>query len=95
MATKNGKQIFKCKTWIPEKAMTENKLRQTAEKAATIWEKEVVEQYKNEKSAFVPAEITLRDFAEKVWFPSRMSERDHSASTIAFHGYLLKTILLA
>lgn len=89
----NGKQIFRCKTWTPKKAMTESKLKQTAEREATIWENEVALQHKNEKKAFVPAEITFKDFTEKVWFPSKMSEKDHRASTIAFHSYLLKIIL--
>jgi len=32
----NGKQIFKCKTWIPEKKMSKNKLITLAEKEATL-----------------------------------------------------------
>ena len=32
----DGKQIFKCRTWIPEKTMAESKLLSLAEKEAAI-----------------------------------------------------------
>lgn len=38
----NGKQIFKCKTWKPEKTMTESKLILQAEKEATVWEYQIL-----------------------------------------------------
>ena len=32
----NGKQVFKCTTWIPDKTMSEGKLTALVEKEATI-----------------------------------------------------------
>lgn len=88
-----GKQIFKCKTWVPDKFSTESKLMQQAEKESVIWEYEVTKEYEQEKKSVAPQEITLADFTEKIWFPSQMNEKDHRCSTIAFRRYLLKVIL--
>ena len=35
---KDGKQIFRCKNWIPEKDMTEKKLLALAEKGTILFE---------------------------------------------------------
>ena len=40
-----GKQIFRCKNWIPEKDMTEKKILALAEKEAILFEYEAAAQY--------------------------------------------------
>ena len=45
----HGKQIFRCKNWIPEKDMTEKKLLALAEKEAILFEYEATTQYPVEK----------------------------------------------
>ena len=86
----NGKQITKCKTWIPPKTTNEQKLRAIAEKEATVWEFEAARMWKDENKRTSRSEITFADFVEKIWFPSQMSEKDHRRSTISFHTSLLK-----
>lgn len=89
----NDKQIFKCKTWIPAKAMSQSKLLLQAEKEATIWEHEAQEQFALEQKLFSPEEISFVDFTENKWFPSEMNNDEHRPSTIAFRRFLLKIIL--
>ena len=50
----DGKQQFKCKTWIPDKQMTESKLLALAEKEAIIWERQVQEDIEEQENAFKP-----------------------------------------
>lgn len=85
----NGKQIFKCRTWTPEKAMSEKKLLQQAEKQSIIWEKEMSEAYQAEKEMIIPDKITLTDFIDKKWFPCEMDNNEHRPSTISFRRYML------
>lgn len=89
----NGKQITKCKTWIPPKTTNEQKLRAIAEKEATVWEFEAARMWKDENKRTSRSEITFADFVEKIWFPSQMNEKDHRRSTVSFHTSLLKIIL--
>lgn len=89
----NGKQVFKCTTWIPEKAMGENKLIALAEKEATIWEHNLLCTLAEEKRATSPEEITFKDFVEKKWFPTELNNTEHRNSTIAFRQYLLIVIV--
>ncbi len=88
-----GKQIFKCKTWSPKAISSESKITAQAQKEAIIWERQIAEEYQKSMQAFSPAEITLSDFVEKHWLPSQMNNKEHRASTVAFHTYLLKIIL--
>lgn len=89
----NGKQIIRCKTWTPPKAMSEAKLTALAEKQAAVWESEAAQALKAENKRISPSEITFGDFVEKIWFPSQMNEKNHRRSTINFHASLLKIIL--
>lgn len=89
----NEKQIFKCKTWQPPQKATESKLLQLAEKEAIVWERQAAAQYEEEKQAFKPNEILFQDFVQKVWFPTKINEKELRATTIAFHSYLLKIII--
>lgn len=88
----NGKQIFKCKTWKPEKAMSEGKLILQAEKEATIWEHQTFEEINNQKQRLSPSEITFESFVKNIWFPNQMNDKEHRVSTIAFHNSLLRII---
>lgn len=88
----NGKQKFKCMTWIPEKEMTSKKLMQTAQREATIWEHGVIshenEQRRKNESQF----ISFNDFAENIWFPKEIDNGEHRKSTVAFNANMLKVI---
>ena len=64
-----GKQIFKCKTWIPEKSMSENKLIALAEKEVMIWESLFIKELSENKRQITPTAITLGTFIEEVWIP--------------------------
>ena len=86
----NGKQQFKCKTWIPDKQMTESKLISLAEKESIIWEREVLTKQEN---AFNPTEITFERFVQDVWKPAKMNLNEVRHTTIAFNGYILKIII--
>ena len=88
-----GKQVFKCKTWIPDKNMTEKKLLALAEKEAILFEHEAAAQYEEEQKAFKPNEILFQDFVQRIWFPAKINEKEVRATTIAFHSYLLKIII--
>ena len=89
----NGKQIFKCRTWKPEKELTEKRLIQQAEKQAVIWEKEMSAEYELEKLLVAPEKILLSDFIEKMWFPKEVDNNDHRPSTIEFKRYMIITII--
>lgn len=87
-----GKQIFKCKTWTPQKTMAESKLIAQAEKEAAIWErtisKEIIVQAKEQKASDIPFYV----FVHTIWLPSQTRDKEYRASTIAFHSYILKII---
>ena len=88
-----GKQIFRCKNWIPEKDMTEKKLLELAEKEAILFEYEAAAKYEEERKAFKPNEILFNDFVQKVWFPEKINPKEVRATTITFHSCMLKIIL--
>ena len=88
-----SKQIFKCKTWIPDKEMTEKKLLALAEKEAILFEYEAAAHYEEEQKAFKPNEILFQDFVQKIWKPAKINEKEVRPTTIAFHTYLLKIIV--
>ena len=89
----NGKQVFKCTTWIPDKTMSEGKLTLLAEKEATIWEHDLIGAMEAERRATSPEEILFKDFVEKKWLPTELNNAEHRNSTIAFRQYLLRVIL--
>ena len=88
-----GKQIFRCKNWIPDKNMTEKKLLALAEKEAILFEHEAAAQYEEERKAFKPNEILFNDFIQKIWFPAKINLKEVRPTTIAFHSYILKIVL--
>lgn len=89
----NGKQVFKCVTWTPDKTMSENKLIALAEKEATIWEHDLTSALAEEKRINSPEEITFKEFVENKWFPNELNNAEHRNSTIAFRRYLLSIIV--
>lgn len=89
----NGKQIFRCITWVPQKNMTEKKLYQIAEKEATLWERQIQEQYKSENKTVVPTEIEFDTFVNDIWIPSLSTNKKLRPTTITFRMYILKVIL--
>lgn len=88
----NGKQRFKCMTWIPEKFMSDKKLLQTAQREATIWELGVIKNEKEKKLKKEPQFITFNEFAENIWFPKEIDNSEHRKSTVAFNANMLKVI---
>ncbi|MBQ7948842.1 MAG: site-specific integrase [Clostridia bacterium] len=89
----SGKHIVKCKTWFPDREMTEKKLRALAEKEAILFEHEAAAQYEEEQKRFNPSEITFADFVEQVWLPSKINMDEVRTTTIVFHKSMLKIIL--
>ena len=88
-----GKQIFKCKTWTPEKQMTEKKLLTLAEKEASVWERHLLEEITLEKQSLVSTNITIEQFVNEMWFPNQMNDKERRPSTVSFHRYMLNVIL--
>ncbi len=88
-----GKQIFKCTTWTPEKQMSEGKLLTLAEKEATIWERQMQDEFLAKQNALKPSEITFGDFVEHIWLPAQREHKDLRPSTISFQSSMLKNIL--
>ncbi len=71
----NGKQIFKCMTYTPEKQMSESRLTAQAEKQAVLWEQQVIQEYAA-KQAENASRITFENFVNTVWFPSQMNDTE-------------------
>ena len=88
----DGKQLFKCCTWIPEKTMAESKLLSLAEKEAAIWERKLLEEYHDKQGIHNP-EITFNEFVQSVWIPAQLNPQEHRPTTITFHTCMLKNIL--
>lgn len=89
----SGKHIVKCKTWFPDREMTEKKLRALAEKEAILFEYEAAAQYEEEQKRFKPSEISFADFVEQIWLPSKINVDEVRTTTIVFHKSMLKIIL--
>ena len=89
----SGKHIVKCKTWYPDREMTEKKLCALAEKEAILFEYEAAAQYEEEQQAFKPNEILFQAFVQKVWMPSKIEVEGVRPTTIAFHSYILRIVL--
>ncbi len=88
----HGKQIFKCKTWIPDKRTTEKKLLELAEKESIIWERQAAAKYEEEKQALKPNRILFNDFIDVVWYPSLTGEKENRHTTLTFYNSLLRVI---
>lgn len=89
----NGKQIFKCKTWVPDKQMSENKLKALAKKEAIIWEEQLTENVCNIQQISINKHITFEEFINTVWFPEYMNTDNRRAATVKFHKLNLRIIL--
>ena len=95
----NGKQLFKCTTWTPDKVMSENKLLALAQREAILWEnaligeKESISESIEEKQNSPQEEITFQEFVEDKWIPNELNNGEHRDSTIAFRRYLLLVIV--
>ena len=91
----NGKQIRKYTTWpIPPDSSTA-KAKKAAERAADIWEQELMNEYHKKleaesagKAYQIPAEKRHDDFVSfvnDVWFPLQVRDGKHKPKTIAFY----------
>ena len=94
----DGKQIIKCKTWSPDKSISESRLKKLAEKEAAAWEREllsqpVVPEVVRTVSVTSKDHILFNDFVNDIWFPAQISEKELRPTTIEFKKHLLKTIL--
>lgn len=99
----NGKQIRKYTTWpIPPDTSTA-KAKKAAERAADIWEQELISEYHKKleaesagKTYQIPAEKRHDDFVSfvnDVWFPLQVRDGKHKPKTIAFYESMTKLLL--
>ena len=99
----NGKQIRKYTTWpIPPDTSTA-KAKKAAERAADIWEQELMNEYHKKleaesagKAYQIPAEKRHDDFVSfvnDVWFPLQVQDGKHKPKTIAFYESMTKLLL--
>ena len=89
----DGKQIFKCCTWIPEKQIPESKLLSLAEKEAAIWERKLIEEANTKQSSRTAQEMNFEEFVNSVWIPTQLTPQEHRPTTITFHKCMLKNIV--
>lgn len=99
----NGKQIRKYTTWpIPPDTSTA-KAKKAAERAADIWEQELMNEYHKKleaesagKAYQIPAEKRHDDFVSfvnDIWFPLQVRDGKHKPKTIAFYESMTKLLL--
>lgn len=99
----NGKQIRKYTTWpIPPDTSTA-KAKKAAERAADIWEQELMNEYHKKleaesagKAYQIPAEKRHDDFVSfvnDVWFPLQVRDGKHKPKTVAFYESMTKLLL--
>ena len=90
--TSDGKQVFRCKNWIPEEGMTSKKSRKAAAAAAAEWEQEakqsfLLEQEEKARQELEAAEkakvLTFGRFVREVWLPLAVNDGEHRPSTVA------------
>ena len=89
----NGKQIFKCSTWYPDKPMSEKKMLSLAQKEAILWENSLCTENEKTQEISCSQPISFREFVETKWIPAELNNNEHRNSTIAFRRYLLLVIL--
>ena len=65
----DGKQIFKCKTWVPDKLMSESKLIALAEKEAVVWEHTLVNEISENKQPLNSTNIMFETYIQEIWMP--------------------------
>ena len=89
----NGKQIFKCSTWYPDKPTSEKKMLSLAQKEAILWENSLLFEEEIPTKISCSQPISFREFVETKWIPTELNNSEHRNSTIAFRRYLLLVIL--
>ena len=89
----NGKQIFKCSTWYPDKPMSEKKMLSCAQREAILWENSLCTENEKTQEISCSQPISFREFVETKWIPVELNNSEHRNSTIAFRRYLLLVIL--
>ena len=89
----NGKQIFKCSTWYPDKPMSEKKMLSCAQREAILWENSLCTENEKTQKISCSQPISFREFVETKWIPAELNNNEHRNSTIAFRRYLLLVIL--
>ena len=89
----NGKQIFKCSTWYPDKPMSEKKMLSCAQREAILWENSLCAESEKTQEISCSQPISFREFVETKWIPAELNNNEHRNSTIVFRRYLLLVIL--
>lgn len=99
----NGKQIRKYTTWPIPPDTSAAKAKKAAERAADIWEQELMSEYHKKleaesagKAYQIPAEKRHDDFVSfvnDVWFPLQVRDGKHKSKTIAFYESMTKLLL--
>ena len=99
----NGKQIRKYTTWPIPPGTSTAKSKKAAERAADIWEQELMNEYHKKleaesagKAYQIPAEKRHDDFVSfvnDVWFPLQVRDGKHKPKTIAFYESMTKLLL--
>ena len=89
----NGKQIFKCSTWYPDKPMSEKKMLSCAQREAILWENSLYDENEKTQEISCSQPISFREFVETKWIPAELNNNEHRNSTIVFRRYLLLVIL--
>ena len=97
-----GKQVFRCSTWYVPDNLSPAKARKAAEKAASIWEDTVREEYISEQQAraagseyHIPPDKrkdAFADYINDVWFPLRIENHNLKPTTIAFYRHMADLI---
>ena len=87
---KNGKQIFKCRTWKVPEGITEKKARKEAQIQADSFEKEWLKRFEAENKTLKSQKITLQEFIDTIWLPSLTG--NYRPTTIEFKKDISKVI---
>ncbi len=98
-----GKQVFRCTTWIPPEGMKVFQADRAAEKAALEWEDAARAEYEKEmaalatgKSYSLPPEQRHDDFnsfISDIWLPLYVRNGSHKPTTVAFCEDMTKPIM--
>ena len=98
-----GKQVFRCTTWVPPEGMKVFQADRAAEKAALEWEDAARAEYEKEmaalatgKSYSLPPEKRHDDFnsfVSEIWLPLQVRSGSHKPTTVAFFENMSKPIM--
>ena len=100
-----GKQVFRCMTWIPPEGISIFKADKAAQKAALEWEDTVKAEYEGRVSTRVTVlssspptplpdqrQDDFNSFVSDVWLPLYVRSGNLKPSTISFYQYMTATI---